>query len=101
MQYGVFPDSPKCGYPAIAHVKCPIEEPLPVYVWLLVGMSVLMLIMCTIGIVAYRRAKFEAELNAMSWLIKWEDVNKSDERNVDSREHCVSVYNCLIKISSG
>lgn len=54
MTYGVFPDSPKCGYPEIAHIKCPIEEPLPPWVWLLISMSILMAIMCTIGIIFYK-----------------------------------------------
>lgn len=54
MTHGIFPDSPKCGYPGIAHIKCPIEEPLPPWVWLLISMSILMAIMCTIGIIFYK-----------------------------------------------
>ena len=54
LDYGPFPDSPKCGYPAIAHVKCPIKEPLPLWVWLLITMAVIMIIMCMIGIIFYR-----------------------------------------------
>jgi len=84
-EHGPFPDSPRCGYPAIAHLKCPVKEPVPAWTWLLVGMGLLMLVMCTVGVVAYRRAQFEGELNAMSWLIKWEDVNRSDERRPDER----------------
>lgn len=40
-------------------------------------MGILMVIIIVIGIVFYRRAKFEAALKAMNWLIKWEDVSAS------------------------
>lgn len=40
-------------------------------------MGTLMIIIIIIGIVFYRRAKFEAALKAMNWLIKWEDVSAS------------------------
>ncbi len=89
-EHGPFPDSPKCGYPAIAHIKCPVEEPLPVWTWLLIAMGVLMIVMVIVGVVAYRRAQFEAELNAMNWLIKWEDVNRSDEQKCDRKHKNVS-----------
>lgn len=49
------------------------------------SMGILMVIMITIVIILYRRAKFEAELNAMNWVIKWEDVSSSmasDERRL-------------------
>ncbi len=71
MESGALPDSPKCGY---NRAKCPVKEPMPKYAWLLIFMGVFMCIMLIIGIIFYRRAQFEAELNAMNWLIKWEDV---------------------------
>ena len=43
--------------------------------WLLIAMGILMVIMAIIGIIAYRRAQFEAELKAMNWLIRWDDVS--------------------------
>ena len=54
LSHGLFPDSPKCGFPAIAHVKCPVEEPLPTWLWLLIAMAILMLVMITIGVVFYK-----------------------------------------------
>jgi atrial natriuretic peptide receptor A len=48
---GELPDSPTCGY---NRAKCPVKEPLPIWVWLLVSMGVLMIIMITIGIIFYR-----------------------------------------------
>jgi hypothetical protein len=75
---GRLPDSPKCGY---NRAKCPVEEPWPLWVWLLIGMGCLMLVMLVIGVVYYRRAQFEAELNAMSWLIKWEEVSMNEKKD--------------------
>jgi hypothetical protein len=40
-------------------------------------MSILMVVIIIISIIAHRRAKFESQLNAMNWLIKWEDVSTS------------------------
>ena len=48
---GTFPDSPKCGY---NNAKCPKKEPLPIWAWLLIAMSVLMIIITTFGFVFYR-----------------------------------------------
>lgn len=53
-KHGEFPDSPKCGYPDIAHVKCPVKVPLPLWIWLLIIMGVIMIIMCIIGIILYK-----------------------------------------------
>lgn len=53
------------------------KEPLEIWAWVLIVMGILMLIMITIGVIAYRRAQFEAELKAMNWMIKWEDVSRS------------------------
>ena len=62
-------------------------EPLEFWVWLLIAMGILMVIMAIIGIIAYRRAQFEAELKAMNWLIRWEDVSATmaadEEEKVD------------------
>jgi hypothetical protein len=33
-----------------------------------------MAIMLIIALISYRKLKFEAELKAMNWLIKWEDI---------------------------
>ncbi len=76
---GNFSDSPECGY---NKAKCPVKEPLPFWVWLLIAMGAVMVIMATIGIILFRKSQFEAQLNAMNWLIKWEDVSASmSEKN--------------------
>lgn len=49
--HGKFPDSPKCGF---NNAKCPKTEPLPIWVWLLIAMSVLMIIITTVGFIFYR-----------------------------------------------
>ncbi len=48
------------------------------------AMACIMFIMLVIGIVYYRRAQFEAELTAMNWLIKWEEVSMNEKK--DSRK---------------
>lgn len=70
---GLFFDSPKCGYD---NSKCPepLEKHTPPWVWITISMSSLMIIMLVISFISYRKLKFEAELKAMNWLIKWEDV---------------------------
>ena len=51
-----------------------------------------------------RKAKFEAELNAMNWLIKWEDVSRSmtsDERKLSNSRRVsnssINLINLIIK----
>jgi hypothetical protein len=39
-------------------------------------MGILMTTMLVIAIILYRKLKFEAELKAMNWLIKWEDIRQ-------------------------
>jgi hypothetical protein len=96
-QTGYFPDSPRCGF---NRAKCPVKrkvlsfyfffvfflvlfycfnqalfsEPLAPWVWIAISMAILIFIMLVISIVLYRKLKFEAELKAMNWLIKWEDI---------------------------
>lgn len=72
---------------------------MPIWVWLLIAMGVLMIIMLTIGIVLYRKAQFEAELNAMNWLIKWEDVNINEKKHVKKVKR-VNSSPFLLKCSS-
>ncbi len=71
---GPFADSPECGY---NRAKCRVPEPTPIWVWLSIAMGIIMLVTIIIGGLLYWRAKFEAELKAMNWLIKWEDVSNS------------------------
>ncbi len=79
---GNFSDSPECGY---NKAKCPVKEPLPFWAWLLTAMGLIMIIMAVLGIILFRKSQFEAQLNAMNWLIKWEDVSASmSEKNEKS-----------------
>jgi cytochrome b subunit of formate dehydrogenase len=71
-----------------------ISEPLPLWTWVLASMGVIMLGMIIIGFVYYRRAQFETQLNAMNWLIKWEDVSmneKKDPRKAKKVKDSVSI----------
>ena len=47
---------------------------MPLWVWLTVSMGALMIFMLVIALISYRKLKFEAELKAMNWLIKWEEI---------------------------
>lgn len=44
-----------------------------------------------------RRTQFEAELNAMTWLIKWEDVNQSENKK-KQRNRIKTVNPCCMLI---
>jgi hypothetical protein len=70
-QVGYLPDTPKCGYNG---AKCPVKGPLPLWIWIAVSMGILMVFMLLVSLISYRKLKFEAELKAMNWLIKWEDI---------------------------
>ncbi|KHN79068.1 Atrial natriuretic peptide receptor 1 [Toxocara canis] len=79
-------DSPICGWD---HSKCP--EGYPVYVYLLLGSAVFILILMCGFIYFWRRYRLEAELAAMSWKIRWEDLNgdeskKEKKKNKRSRK---------------
>ena len=70
--------------------------------WLLIAMGILMVIMAIIGIIAYRRAQFEAELKAMNWLIRWDDVSATmaaDDKKQLTSSKKVSLLNRSSPIS--
>lgn len=70
--------------------------------WLLIAMGILMVIMAIIGIIAYRRAQFEAELKAMNWLIRWDDVSATmaaDDKKQLTSSKKVSLLNRFSTIS--
>lgn len=66
-------DSPICGWD---HSKC--DTGIPFYWYLLIGAGFVILILLLGFLIFYRRYKLEAELAAMSWKIKWEDLEGDD-----------------------
>ncbi|EJD74806.1 RGC/RGC protein kinase [Loa loa] len=73
-------DSPICGWD---HSKCP--EGYPFYVYLLSGSTIFILILMSGFIYFWRRYRLEAELAAMSWKIRWEDLD-GDEVKKDKKK---------------
>ncbi|CAF0726875.1 unnamed protein product [Rotaria sordida] len=65
------PDTPRCGF---NNIKCPKKTLIPIWGWIIISLSAIIVLLLIVGFVLYRRAKFEAELKAMQWLIKWEDL---------------------------
>ncbi|CAM4838878.1 unnamed protein product, partial [Rotaria magnacalcarata] len=65
------PDTPRCGF---NNIKCPKKTLIPIWGWIIISLSSIIVLLLIVGFVLYRRAKFEAELKAMQWLIKWEDL---------------------------
>ncbi|VDK44857.1 unnamed protein product [Anisakis simplex] len=70
-------DSPICGWD---HSKCP--EGYPVYVYLLLGSFMFIFFASEMIMIMshWRRYRLEAELAAMSWKIRWEDLNGDENR---------------------
>ncbi|CAF0754736.1 unnamed protein product [Didymodactylos carnosus] len=66
------PHTPRCGY---NNVKCPKKTFMPIWGWVIVSLSSIIVLLLLVGIFLYRRAKFEAELKAMPWLLKWEELS--------------------------
>ncbi|CAF0852137.1 unnamed protein product [Adineta steineri] len=64
-------DTPRCGF---NNIKCPKKTLIPIWGWIIVSLSSIIVILIIVGFILYRRAKFEAELKAMQWLIKWEEL---------------------------
>ncbi|CAF1086005.1 unnamed protein product [Adineta ricciae] len=65
------PDTPRCGF---NNIKCPKKTLIPIWGWIIISLSVIIVLLLIVGLILYRRAKFEAELKAMQWLIKWEEL---------------------------
>ncbi|CAF1599336.1 unnamed protein product [Adineta ricciae] len=66
------PDSPRCGF---NNLKCPKKTLIPIWGWIIISLSSIIVMLLIVGFILYRRAKFEAELKAMQWLIKWEELS--------------------------
>ncbi|CAF1276151.1 unnamed protein product [Rotaria sp. Silwood1] len=66
------PDTPRCGF---NNLKCPEKTLIPIWGWIIISLLSIIVLLIIIGFILYRRAKFEAELKAMQWLIKWEELS--------------------------
>jgi hypothetical protein len=73
-------DTPVCGYDGSL---CP--QGLPEYAWFLISFFIIIAVFAVAFFVIYRRYKLEAELAAMSWRIRWEEL--SGERRRSLHEH--------------
>uniref|UniRef100_A0AC35FUX4 Guanylate cyclase n=1 Tax=Panagrolaimus sp. PS1159 TaxID=55785 RepID=A0AC35FUX4_9BILA len=66
-------DSPICGWD---HSKCP--EGYPFYYYALFAALIVILLLLAGVLLFYRRYKLESELAAMSWKIRWEELEGDD-----------------------
>ncbi|KAK0422575.1 hypothetical protein QR680_007644 [Steinernema hermaphroditum] len=69
------PDSPICGWD---HSKCP--DGLPWYLYVIGGACLVIVVMGSLFCWYYHRMKLERELTAMSWKIRWEELDGDDSR---------------------
>ncbi|CAF0987530.1 unnamed protein product [Adineta steineri] len=65
-------DTPRCGF---NNLKCPKKTLIPIWGWIIISLSSIIVLLLIVGFILYRRAKFEAELKAMQWLIKWDELS--------------------------
>ncbi|CCD73356.1 Receptor-type guanylate cyclase gcy-28 [Caenorhabditis elegans] len=74
-------DLPICGYDKS---KCPQGYPLHVY--LLMGSFLLILVLVGLFIFFWRRYKLEQELAAMSWKIRWEELDGEESQKKNEKK---------------
>ncbi|TKR95255.1 hypothetical protein L596_009448 [Steinernema carpocapsae] len=74
-------DSPICGW---NHSKCP--EGYPWYVYVIAAAALLILVMMGAFLIYYRRMKLERELTAMSWKIRWEELDGDESRAKEKKK---------------
>ncbi|XP_076439161.1 atrial natriuretic peptide receptor 1-like [Babylonia areolata] len=65
------PDEPKCGFDG---AKCPPDEPFPEYAIVIIVLGSLLLVVLIITFFVYRHLRLEAELAAMNWRVRWDDI---------------------------
>ncbi|KAL8577966.1 hypothetical protein ACOMHN_011517 [Nucella lapillus] len=65
------PDEPKCGFDGS---KCPPDEPFPEYAIVIIVLGSLLLVVLIITFFVYRHLRLEAELAAMNWKVRWDDI---------------------------
>ncbi|ETN76062.1 adenylate/guanylate cyclase catalytic domain protein [Necator americanus] len=74
-------DSPICGYD---NSKCPKGYPLHVY--LLAACAGLILLLTLLFVFFWRRYKLEQELAAMSWKIRWEELDGEESQKKEKKK---------------
>ncbi|KJH46342.1 hypothetical protein DICVIV_07584 [Dictyocaulus viviparus] len=74
-------DSPICGYD---NSKCPKGYPLHVY--LLAASASLILLLTLLFVFFWRRYKLEQELAAMSWKIRWEELDGEESQRKEKKK---------------
>ncbi|CAI9726822.1 atrial natriuretic peptide receptor 1-like isoform X2 [Octopus vulgaris] len=65
------PDTPKCGFDGS---KCPPEQPFPLYAIVISVLGTLLVMVAILAVISHRRINLKAELEAMTWRVKWEDI---------------------------
>uniref|UniRef100_A0A1I7THQ5 ANF_receptor domain-containing protein n=1 Tax=Caenorhabditis tropicalis TaxID=1561998 RepID=A0A1I7THQ5_9PELO len=73
-------DLPICGYDKS---KCP---GYPLHVYLLMGSALLILVLVGLFIFFWRRYKLEQELAAMSWKIRWEELDGEESQKKEKKK---------------
>ncbi|CAI4225854.1 unnamed protein product [Auanema sp. JU1783] len=73
-------DSPICGYD---NSKCP--KGFPLHYYLLAGSLGIIMFLLIFFLVFWRRYKLEQELAAMSWKIRWEELDGEDQQKKEKR----------------
>ncbi|RUS81233.1 hypothetical protein EGW08_011027, partial [Elysia chlorotica] len=65
------PDVPQCGFDGS---KCPEKKPLIEYGIVTIVLLSILVVVLLITFILYRRYKQEAELAAMNWRVRWDDI---------------------------
>uniref|UniRef100_A0A914WK42 Guanylate cyclase n=1 Tax=Plectus sambesii TaxID=2011161 RepID=A0A914WK42_9BILA len=68
-------DTPICGWDKS---KCP--DGLPTWAYMLIALASLTLIFIIVSFIIYRHYRLEAELAAMSWRIRWEELGGDEQK---------------------
>lgn len=90
-------DLPICGYDKS---KCPVSinfqffqkyvsfltQGYPLHVYLLMGSFLLILVLVCLFVFFWRRYKLEQELAAMSWKIRWEELDGEDSQKKEKKK---------------
>ncbi|KAK3762528.1 hypothetical protein RRG08_005587, partial [Elysia crispata] len=76
------PDVPKCGFDGS---KCPKKKPFPEYGIVTIVLVPILAVVLLTTLIVYRRYKQEAELAAMNWRVRWDDILFSGPSRGDRR----------------
>ncbi|PVD36191.1 hypothetical protein C0Q70_03166, partial [Pomacea canaliculata] len=84
------PDEPQCGFDGS---KCPPHEPFPEYAIVILVLGSLLLVVLFITLLVYRHLRLEAELAAMSWRVRWDELlfgNPTKNFQLENRRNSAS-----------